>query len=141
MRKILVLLFFSFNVFAAEEIGYRGDSIRVGSVSKSVQKSVTITSDDQEVNAQRKAVVKIDSDSTIASLRSFVLRKGKEKSQVVQLRCNVSSSNKAELKDDASVPGAGQIKLSSDWICDEKWDNITLQWSGNHWYQIGRNDL
>ena len=139
--RIAIALLFATSAFAVDEVGFKGNTLETGAISRKLQKSVTITADNQEVNVQRKSVVKINSDSAVLADRTFVLRKGKDKAQVVQLRCDVNGGNQAELVDDSNVAGAGKIKLSGNWVCSDKWDNLELQWSGNHWYETGRNDL
>lgn len=139
--KAFILLFLSTLAFGESEVGWQGNSLSVGAINLKIQKATTITSDNTTVDAADNAIVTINSNHTNQANRTFVLAPGMVTGQKVVLVCFVAGTDKAELLDDSVVPGAGNHKLQGDWACIQKWDNIELQWSGNHWIERSRSDI
>jgi len=140
LKCIFALFLVSFLAAHATPTGWKDNSFNVGSINLVFQKNVAISADDQLVDPIDNAVVLITSDSTVAADRSFVVGEGIAMGAKLVVMCFVTGSNKAEILDDASIPSFGNMKLQGDWACTQKWDNLEIQWTGNHWVERGRVD-
>jgi len=140
MKYLFPLLVVSLLAIGAEEVGWKGNALNVGSLNLKVQKNVSITADDQLVDPIDNAALLITSDSTVAADRSFVVGAGNEVGALLLVMCFVTGSDKAEILDGAPIPSLGNMKLEGDWACTEKWDNLEIQWTGSHWVERGRVD-
>ena len=132
--KLLILLLLSATCFGAlDEVGWQKGKKK---------KDVTITADDQVVSFKKQGELRIDSDNATAANRSFVLDVGKKRGQEVSVLC-FDATNQSEIVDDSNIPAGGKMKLTADWTCSEKFDNLKLKFSGppgDHWYEVGRSN-
>ncbi len=134
MKTFLLMLTFSLALSA--DVGWNGSTYEVDALGR-VSRSVSVTADLQLVGVKKFSLVKLTSDDPVATDRTIRLTIGETKGQSLVLI--LVSANPLELLDDQSVPTAGSIKLSADWLPGQ-WDTLSLIWTGSHWLEVSRSD-
>lgn len=97
----------------------------------------TITADDTTITVGDRSYIKISSDSSTATDRTFILTQSTRSGQIVILEFVGTGTNTAELADDAAM-AAGNIRLSATWN-PTQYDTITLISNGTDWVELSRS--
>lgn len=101
--------------------------------------SATLTADDQTVDPSTlggRGRIQLDSDSTTAADRTFLIGPGAEAGQLLIIVFVGTSSSTCELRDDQAITG-GNIRLTADWTPSAD-GTLTLLYDGADWIEIGR---
>lgn len=99
--------------------------------------TVTLTADNQVVDATNKSYLRIDSDNGTATNRTFLLNKGVA-GQMLRIEF-IAATNQCELADNSAVTGGGNVRLSATWSPGQN-DVLTLLHNGVDWLECARSD-
>ncbi len=90
--------------------------------------------DNQAISLDGVALLKITSDNTTATNRTFTLGVSSLLGQTVTLLMESGASTTCQLVN------SGSCKLAADWT-PIQYQTLTLQWDGNFWIELSRNNV
>jgi hypothetical protein len=89
-----------------------------------------LVSDNINITVGNSSYIKILSDETPASSRTFTLSNGLQIGQILILE---------SAQDDCELLNIGNVKLSSDWQAGT-YDTLMLLWNGSYWLELSRSN-
>jgi ribose 5-phosphate isomerase RpiB len=116
---------------------FRNNGLAVGAPLGAIDATVTLTADNQFVMTQGLSLIRLYSDNTTATARTFTLQSGYSPVQdpggnnILTLIFEAGSSYTCQLAN------TGNVKLTGDWT-PIQYQSLTLQWDGFYWIEIGR---
>lgn len=97
---------------------------------------VTLTADNQVVDATLRTHIRLASDSAVAGDRTFLLT-GTNVTSGAHAILEWTGTNAGELVDDSANSGAGNIRLSATWT-PTQYDTLSLIFNGTDWIETAR---
>ncbi len=94
---------------------------------------VNLTADNQNIDVSLYGLVKITSDNTTATNRTFTITNGVVPGQTMYLTLVSGASTTADLQD------TGNVALSAAWQPTQD-DSLLLIWQGSKWIEVARAD-
>lgn len=119
---------------------FRNANLLSGSPLGAVDVTVALTADNQFVATQGLSTIKLTSDNTTATNRTFTLQSALNPTQdpggnyVLTLIFESGSSTTCELAN------SGNVKLSAAWT-PTQYGTLTLQWDGFFWIELARSPV
>ena len=97
--------------------------------------TVNLTADNQEVTTNTRSFLKLTSDNTTPTNRTFTLASGEADGQRLTIMWN-DNTNGGELVD------TGTSKISSEWLVqgNMQYKTLNLIWDGTNWVELSRSN-
>lgn len=93
----------------------------------------SLTADNQVIDVSNYTLVRITSDNTTATNRTFSITNGIVVGHQVLLTLVSAGATAADLQD------TGNVNLSAAWQPTQD-DTLSLVWQGSKWVEVGRSD-
>lgn len=100
--------------------------------------TVTLTADNQVVTVGDSSYIRISSDNTTATNRTFVLTQSTLVGHVLVIEWT-HATNRGELVDDSAQSGAGNHRLNATWTPTGANQTLYLISNGTDWVELGRS--
>ncbi len=116
---------------------FRSANLVTGSPLGAVDTTVTLTADNQFVMTQGYSLIRLYSDDTTSTNRTFTIQSGYNSTvdpggnNLLTLIFEAGSSYTCELAN------TGNVKLSAAWT-PVQYQSLVLRWDGTYWVEVGR---
>lgn len=116
---------------------FRSANLLTGSPLGAVDATVNLTADNQFVMTQGLSLIRLYSDNTTASNRTFTIQSGLNATMdpggnnLLTLIFEAGSSYTCQLVN------TGNVKLSADWT-PVQYQSLVLRWDGQYWVEVSR---